>query len=312
MRTLWLKVWVWTKAVVALLLLVYVLFFVAENSGEPVEFWVWHNVKPKETVLVLVLYSFAAGIVFTLIAMTALRTYKQVQELRQRTKQERNEKLLSDMHAKAASLRAKPAPGEQALPSASSEKFCPAIPARSSGKKFGKFRVPLDSAQLWLIMPPQEPTERSQMGARAWMQRGLSIKSIAVMGLSAGMFLGLAGCQDKVADENQQLWKQNRELEQQNEQLRPDGRSRGHPNAGGSQAGRSRDASAAPRRPGSGRRSAAGTAGAPDRRARDHRRSQGRHDHRSSPQRYLLRLRQRDSSLRWQGLADQSRSRAQA
>jgi flagellar motor protein MotB len=52
------------------------------------------------------------------------------------------------------------------------------------------------------------------------MQRGLSAKSAAAMGLSAMLFVGLAGCQDKVADENQQLWKQNRELEQQNDALR--------------------------------------------------------------------------------------------
>jgi outer membrane protein OmpA-like peptidoglycan-associated protein len=51
------------------------------------------------------------------------------------------------------------------------------------------------------------------------MQCGLISKSAATMGLSVVMFLGLSGCQDKVADENKSLWQQNRELEAQNEKL---------------------------------------------------------------------------------------------
>jgi flagellar motor protein MotB len=58
------------------------------------------------------------------------------------------------------------------------------------------------------------------MGAHAWMRCGLMGKSVAAIGLSAAMFLGLTGCQDKVADENQKLWQQNRELQEQNDQLR--------------------------------------------------------------------------------------------
>jgi flagellar motor protein MotB len=58
------------------------------------------------------------------------------------------------------------------------------------------------------------------MGAHAWMRCGLMGKSVAAMGLSTAMFLGLTGCQDKVADENQKLWQQNRELQEQNDQLR--------------------------------------------------------------------------------------------
>jgi chemotaxis protein MotB len=58
------------------------------------------------------------------------------------------------------------------------------------------------------------------MGAHAWMRCGLSGKSVAAIGMSAALFLGLVGCQDKVADENKSLWQQNRELAEQNEQLR--------------------------------------------------------------------------------------------
>jgi flagellar motor protein MotB len=58
------------------------------------------------------------------------------------------------------------------------------------------------------------------MGAHAWMRCGLNSKSVAAIGLSAGMFLSLTGCQDKVADENKSLWQQNRELTAQMDLMR--------------------------------------------------------------------------------------------
>jgi uncharacterized integral membrane protein len=116
MRTLWLKIWVWTKAIVAGLLVIYLMVFAAKNSGKPVEFWVWYNVHPEESVLVLSLYAFLGGIVFAVVSVTAFRTIRQVQELSRRNRMERTEKHIAELHAKAASLHAKPAPSEEPLP----------------------------------------------------------------------------------------------------------------------------------------------------------------------------------------------------
>jgi uncharacterized integral membrane protein len=118
MRTLWLKVWVWTKAVAAALLLIYLLIFVTKNSGKPVDFWIWFNVQPDTTVLVLALYAFVAGIVFLILAVTAFRTIRQIRELNERNRMERTEKHINELHAKAATLREKPMPGDEAPPPA--------------------------------------------------------------------------------------------------------------------------------------------------------------------------------------------------
>jgi hypothetical protein len=116
MRTTWLKVWVWMKVWAAALLLIYLLVFVYRNSQQKVTFWVWWNTEPTTSSLLLAVFSFVAGGSSFLVLRTAFRTIRQVKELQQRNQLERKQREIDEMHAKAASLHAKPMPGDQALP----------------------------------------------------------------------------------------------------------------------------------------------------------------------------------------------------
>ena len=54
---------VWTKLVVFVLVALYTLVFVAKNSEEHVMLWIFPNRTYQRSALVLILLSFAAGVV---------------------------------------------------------------------------------------------------------------------------------------------------------------------------------------------------------------------------------------------------------
>lgn len=108
MGNIWLKIKVWTKLVLFALVAVYVLFFVAMNSGYTATFWAFYHREYTKSVLVLVLLAFGCGVVTTLLVRTSFSTLRQVRELKQRNRTMRMEKQLSEMEAKAAKLQTKP------------------------------------------------------------------------------------------------------------------------------------------------------------------------------------------------------------
>jgi uncharacterized integral membrane protein len=115
---LWLKIKFWTKISFFGLLLIYILLFVYNNASNSVTFWFWIGKKPDTSVLLLVLYSFVAGVVVTILVSTTFKTLRQFRDLRHRGRTASLEREMADMRTKAAMLREKP-PGDSGSPPAS-------------------------------------------------------------------------------------------------------------------------------------------------------------------------------------------------
>ena len=108
MGDLWLKIKFWTKISFFGLLLIYILLFVYKNASNSVTFWFWINKTPDTSVLLLVLYSFLAGAVVTILVSTTLKTMRQFRDIRHRGRTASLEREMADMRAKAGMLREKP------------------------------------------------------------------------------------------------------------------------------------------------------------------------------------------------------------
>jgi hypothetical protein len=121
MTNAFLKVKVWTKVILFALVLVYLTFFMVENSENKATLWVWFGrERPLETsVLKLVLVAFLAGVIGTLLVRTLLRTLRQIREVRDRNRTERIERELVDMKTKASMLRPRATEPESPSDSAS-------------------------------------------------------------------------------------------------------------------------------------------------------------------------------------------------
>src|SRR4051794_24912625 len=102
MGNLWLKIRGWTKILVVALALLYVIFFVANNSSERVHVWFWINVRPEPTVLLLALYAFLAGVLVAVLTRTTFRTIKQFKDMQERQRTAKVEKKVAEMEQKAA------------------------------------------------------------------------------------------------------------------------------------------------------------------------------------------------------------------
>jgi uncharacterized integral membrane protein len=107
MNGLWLKVRIWTKVVVFVLVFVYLLCFVYWNTNNTAKFWYWRKREPETGTLFLVLFSFLAGVVTTVLVRAIFRTIRQIRDSRQRGRTERLEREVADMKAKAAMLQTK-------------------------------------------------------------------------------------------------------------------------------------------------------------------------------------------------------------
>ena len=110
MGNLWLKIKIWTKVTLILLILIHVVVFAVKNS-EPqatVSFWYFFQTTLWSTsVLNLLLLAFLAGILTALLTRTALRTVSQFRELKHRQVTEQREKELESLKAQA-NLRTRP------------------------------------------------------------------------------------------------------------------------------------------------------------------------------------------------------------
>jgi uncharacterized integral membrane protein len=109
MSDLWLKIKAWSKGIFAGALLLYLIFFFVQNSGQDVVFWYWFKHAPVKSLLFIEFAAFFAGVVVTLLAMTTLRTVKQIRDVRTGRRTDKLEREMADMKAKAAMLQTRPA-----------------------------------------------------------------------------------------------------------------------------------------------------------------------------------------------------------
>ncbi len=125
MSNAWLKIKVWTKIGIVVLVLVYATFFVVNNSEKEATVWLLWNKWPevKTTSLKLVVITFLLGAMVAVLTRTALRTVRQIRELKTRQKAEKIEKDIADMKAKAAMLRARPESATPESPDAEEAKL---------------------------------------------------------------------------------------------------------------------------------------------------------------------------------------------
>jgi uncharacterized integral membrane protein len=110
MNNLWLKIKVWTKVAIAAFIVIYLVTFVAKNSAFEAKVWFFFFKEPYTVpLLYLIFFVFLAGVIGTILVRTTFKTINQVTELRTRNRQERLEREMADMKAKAARLQTRPA-----------------------------------------------------------------------------------------------------------------------------------------------------------------------------------------------------------
>jgi lysylphosphatidylglycerol synthetase-like protein (DUF2156 family) len=112
MNELWLTIKGWAKAILFSIVLIYAILFVFKNSGKPVDFWWWFDHEKATSVFFLTSGAFVAGMLFTIILTTSFKTMRQIRDLRSRSRQEKLERNLNEMAAKAALLQTRPAATE--------------------------------------------------------------------------------------------------------------------------------------------------------------------------------------------------------
>src|ERR1700681_2742760 len=104
MGNLWLRIRIWSKALLVTVLVLYVILFVYKNAQKKVEFWYWFHrgPEPEINLLLLVLCTFLAGIVGAVLVRTTFRTVRQVQDLKDRTRAQRQDRDIAEMKTKAS------------------------------------------------------------------------------------------------------------------------------------------------------------------------------------------------------------------
>jgi uncharacterized integral membrane protein len=105
MNEIWLSIKAWIKGIIFSLILIYAILFVYNNSGKDVDFWWWFKHLHHTSVFLLVAGAFFAGVLCTIVVATTLKTLRQIRDLRSRSRQDKLERNLADMTAKAAMLQ---------------------------------------------------------------------------------------------------------------------------------------------------------------------------------------------------------------
>jgi len=106
MGNLWLKIKIWTKVTVFVLLTLAALVFLIQNVNKPVTLWLWNDIET--TLLKVLLCTALISVIFTILLGTTFRTIRQIRELRARNRSVALEREVADMKAKAAMLKTKP------------------------------------------------------------------------------------------------------------------------------------------------------------------------------------------------------------
>ena len=115
---MWLKIKIWTKALIFGALVLYALVFLFMNIGqEPVTLWFWYNTRLTISPLLLVFVTFLIGIIAAVLFRTTFLTIRQIREARDRSRTERLEREVADMKSKAAMIKTKPAGNSTHSPS---------------------------------------------------------------------------------------------------------------------------------------------------------------------------------------------------
>ena len=127
MNNLWLKIKIWTKLTIFALLTLAALLFVINNVNKPVTIWLWNDYPT--TLLKVLFFTMLFSAILTLLLATALRTVRQIRELRARSRSERLEREVEDMKTKAAMLQTKPAGSTAAGGLADSPPTDPELPS---------------------------------------------------------------------------------------------------------------------------------------------------------------------------------------
>jgi uncharacterized integral membrane protein len=104
---MWLKFKIWTKTIVFGALILYGLLFILNNSGQSVKFWYWFRREYETSMLVLILITFLAGVIGTLLVRTTITTIRQIRESRVKSRTARLEREVAEMKSKAAMLQTK-------------------------------------------------------------------------------------------------------------------------------------------------------------------------------------------------------------
>jgi lysylphosphatidylglycerol synthetase-like protein (DUF2156 family) len=112
MNDLWLNIKAWTQRLILAAVVIYAVLYVYNNTGHPVEFWWWFKHTHSTTVFLLTSGAFLAGIVFTILVSTAFKTIRQIRGLHSRSRQDKLEREIEEMKAKAAMLQTRPVEGE--------------------------------------------------------------------------------------------------------------------------------------------------------------------------------------------------------
>jgi len=107
MGNLWLKIKIWTKSILVGALVIYALLFMLKNSGQSVNIWWWFGYGSQTSMLVLIVVTFLAGVIGTILVRTTLRTLRQIRDMRQQSRLDRVEREHADMKAKAAMLQSR-------------------------------------------------------------------------------------------------------------------------------------------------------------------------------------------------------------
>ncbi len=105
MTNMWLKTKVWTKTILSVLLVLYLLLFIYNNSEKTVEFWWFFGHAPKAPLLFFTFFTFLFGVVVTLLVRTILKTMRQYRELRDKNRVAKLERDNAQMKTKAAMLK---------------------------------------------------------------------------------------------------------------------------------------------------------------------------------------------------------------
>ena len=109
MQNLWLKIKIWTKVTIAVVIAIYVLIFILKNGDRKADFWFWFGREYSGSLLSLVAFAFLTGGLVAILATTTFRTIRQIRELRARNRTAKLEAEVRDMRSKAAMLQTKPA-----------------------------------------------------------------------------------------------------------------------------------------------------------------------------------------------------------
>jgi len=99
------KTWLRIKLALLSILFIYILIFVFKNSALQSKFWYFFNENMEFPTLYLVGFTFAAGVLFTLLVRTTLSTFSQMRMARERSKTEKLHRDVAETKAKADMLQ---------------------------------------------------------------------------------------------------------------------------------------------------------------------------------------------------------------